>query len=154
MGRKYGAIHDHFAGHSTWRHARLDAIAYHPGSLAMGRSRALGGGIAGQVAQFRVKLSILHEQMQEVRTAKLFAKKATLERRLQALERSRDISAAKPSLLQPSDVQFTCWSQPVDAILYLKGKRWSVWWQAEDIVEVLLRPRRRSCGIVGSEGSH
>ena len=23
-----GAIHDHFAGHSTWRHARLDAIAF------------------------------------------------------------------------------------------------------------------------------
>jgi DNA-binding CsgD family transcriptional regulator len=35
------------------------------------------------------------------------------------------------------------WSQPVDATLYLRGKRWSVGWN-EDFIEVLLRQRRRS----------
>src|SRR6202035_3874124 len=34
------------------------------------------------------------------------------------------------------------WSQPVDATLYLRGKRWSVGWN-EDFIEVLLRQRRR-----------
>ena len=45
VGRMCGAIHDHFAGHSTWRHARLDAIAYHPGGLALmaGVARLLAG---------------------------------------------------------------------------------------------------------------
>ena len=41
------------------------------------------------------------------------------------------------------------WSQPVDATLYLRGKRWSVGWN-EDFIEVLLRQRRRSYGIAGS----
>jgi hypothetical protein len=40
-------------------------------------------------------------------------------------------------------------SQPVDATLYLRGKRWSVGWN-EDFIEVLLRQRRRSYGIAGS----
>ena len=44
------------------------------------------------------------------------------------------------------------WSQPVDATLYLRGKRWSVGWN-EDFIEVLLRQRRRSYGIAGSAGS-
>src|ERR1700726_4390360 len=44
------------------------------------------------------------------------------------------------------------WSQPVDATLYLGGKRWSVGWN-EDFIEVLLRQRRRSYGIAGSAGS-
>jgi hypothetical protein len=35
----------------------------------------------------------------------------------------------------------------------LKRKRWSVWLCVKDIVEVLLRQRRRSYGIAGSEGS-
>ena len=43
-------------------------------------------------------------------------------------------------------------SQPVDATLYLRGKRWSAEWN-EDFIEVLLRQRRRSCGIAGSAGS-
>src|SRR6202041_1674357 len=43
-------------------------------------------------------------------------------------------------------------SQPVDATLYLRGKRWSVGWN-EDFIEVLLRQRRRSYGIAGSAGS-
>ena len=43
------------------------------------------------------ELFALREQMQEVLTAKLLAKKATLERRLQTLnEPSSDVSAAKP----------------------------------------------------------
>jgi hypothetical protein len=43
------------------------------------------------------ELFALREQMQEVLTAKLLAKKATLERRLQTLnELSSDASAAKP----------------------------------------------------------
>src|ERR1700731_3392822 len=46
----------------------------------------------------------------------------------------------------------TRWSQPVDATLYLRGKRWSVGWN-EDFIEVLLRQRRRSYGIAGSAGS-
>ena len=45
------------------------------------------------------ELFALREQMQEVLTAKLLAKKATLERRLQTLnELSSDVSAAKPRL--------------------------------------------------------
>jgi hypothetical protein len=44
------------------------------------------------------------------------------------------------------------WSQPVDATLYLRGKRWSVGWN-EDFIEGLLRQRRRSYGIAGSAGS-
>ena len=40
------------------------------------------------------------------------------------------------------------WSQPVDATLYLRGKRWSVGWRG-DFIEVLLRPRRRSYGMAG-----
>ena len=44
------------------------------------------------------------------------------------------------------------WSQPVDATLYLRGKRWSVGWNG-DFIEVLLRQRRRSYGIAGSVGS-
>src|ERR1700733_10628120 len=44
------------------------------------------------------------------------------------------------------------WSQPVDATLYLRGKRWSVGWN-EDFIEVLPRQRRRSYGIAGSAGS-
>src|SRR6267142_238882 len=40
-------------------------------------------------------------------------------------------------------------SQPIDATLYLKGKRWSVGWNG-DFIEVLLRQRRRSYGIAGS----
>jgi hypothetical protein len=44
------------------------------------------------------------------------------------------------------------WSQPVDATLYLRGRRWSVGWN-EDFIEVLLRQRRRSYGIAGSVGS-
>src|SRR6476620_4359747 len=44
------------------------------------------------------------------------------------------------------------WSQPVAATLYLRGKRWSVGWNG-DFIEVLLRQRRRSCGIAGSAGS-
>src|ERR1700684_3445572 len=43
-------------------------------------------------------------------------------------------------------------SQPVEATLYLRGKRWSAEWN-EDFIEVLLRQRRRSCGIAGSAGS-
>src|ERR1700739_663505 len=43
-------------------------------------------------------------------------------------------------------------SQPADSTLYLKGKRWSVGWNG-DFIEVLLRQRRRSCGIAGSVGS-
>ena len=43
------------------------------------------------------------------------------------------------------------WSQPVDATLYLM-ERWSVLW-VEDFIEGLLRQRRRSYGIAGSEGS-
>ena len=42
------------------------------------------------------------------------------------------------------------WSQPVDATLYLM-ERWSVLW-VEDFIEGLLRQRRRSYGIAGSEG--
>src|ERR1700692_3089601 len=42
------------------------------------------------------------------------------------------------------------WSQPVDATLYLRGKRWSVGWNG-DFIEVLLRQRRRSYGIAGSQ---
>jgi hypothetical protein len=45
------------------------------------------------------ELFALREQMQEVLTAKLLVKKATLERRLQTLnEPSSDASAAKPRL--------------------------------------------------------
>src|SRR6202795_1423379 len=33
------------------------------------------------------------------------------------------------------------WSQPVDATLYLRGKRWSAEWN-EDFIEVLLRQRK------------
>jgi hypothetical protein len=43
-------------------------------------------------------------------------------------------------------------SQPVSATLYLRGKRWSVGWNG-DFIEGLLRQRRRSYGIAGSEGS-
>ena len=50
-------------------------------------------------------------------------RKAMLERRLQALERSRDISAAKPSLLQPSDVKFT------------SGRRFDVFGSVRDRLE-------------------
>jgi hypothetical protein len=45
------------------------------------------------------------------------------------------------------------WPQSVDATLYLERARWSVWLCVKDIVEVLLRHRRRSYGIAGSEGS-
>jgi molybdenum-dependent DNA-binding transcriptional regulator ModE len=49
------------------------------------------------------ELSALHEQMQEVLSAKLLAKKATLERRLQTLnELSSDTSAANLACLKPS----------------------------------------------------
>src|ERR1700733_1142251 len=47
---------------------------------------------------------------------------------------------------------FLRWSQPVDATLYLREKRWSAEWN-EDFIEVLLRQRRRSYGIAGSAGS-
>src|ERR1700676_4500454 len=43
-------------------------------------------------------------------------------------------------------------SQPIDATLYLRGKRWSVGWNG-DFIEVLRRQRRRSYGIAGSAGS-
>src|SRR6202453_1373508 len=43
-------------------------------------------------------------------------------------------------------------SQPVDATLYLRGKRWSVGWNG-DFIEVLQRRRRLSYGIAGSAGS-
>src|ERR1019366_3544867 len=36
------------------------------------------------------------------------------------------------------------WSQLIDATLYLKRQRWSVWRCGKDIVEVSLRPRKRS----------
>jgi hypothetical protein len=43
------------------------------------------------------------------------------------------------------------WPQPVDATLYLSGKRWSVGWN-EDFIEALPRQRRRSYGIAGARG--
>jgi hypothetical protein len=49
------------------------------------------------------ELFALHEQMQEVLSAKLLAKKATLERRLQTLnELASDTSAANLACLKPS----------------------------------------------------
>src|SRR5450759_1306154 len=50
-------------------------------------------------------------------------------------------------------VRFGRWSQLIDATLYLKRKRWSVWRCGKDIVEVSLRQRRQSCGTAGSGGS-
>ncbi len=44
-------------------------------------------------------------------------------------------------------------SQPIDATLYLKGKRWSVGWNG-DFIEVLPRQKRRNYGTDGSAGSH
>src|SRR5664280_47452 len=55
--------------------------------------------------------------------------------------------------LGPANVRYWGWSQLIDATLYLKRKRWSVWRCGKDIVEVSLRPRKRSCGIAGSGGS-
>src|SRR6185312_4593266 len=43
-------------------------------------------------------------------------------------------------------------SQPIDATLYLRGKRWSVGWNG-DFIEVLPRQKRRSYGTVGSAES-
>src|SRR5664280_3855804 len=53
----------------------------------------------------------------------------------------------------PAVVRFRRWSQLIDATLYLKRKRWSVWRCGKDIVEVSLRQRRRSYGTAGSGGS-
>src|ERR1039458_285000 len=52
-----------------------------------------------------------------------------------------------------ANVRSSRWSQLIDATLYLKRQRWSVWRCGKDIVEVSLRQRRQSCGIAGSGGS-
>src|SRR5450759_1945461 len=54
---------------------------------------------------------------------------------------------------KPTVVRYCRWSQLIDATLYLKRKRWSVWRCGKDIVEVSLRQRKRSCGTAGSGGS-
>src|ERR1700689_3140445 len=62
-------------------------------------------------------------------------------------------SGTQPTCLAASTMFALGWrSQPVEATLYLRGKRWSAEWN-EDFIEVLLRQRRRSCGIAGSAGS-
>src|ERR1035437_4843807 len=53
----------------------------------------------------------------------------------------------------PAFVRFWRWSQLIDATLYLKRQRWSVWQCGKELVEVSLRQRRQSCGIAGSGGS-
>src|SRR5215471_14050504 len=45
------------------------------------------------------------------------------------------------------------WSQGVDATLYLRSKGWSGWRWTEDMLEVSMRPRERSCGTAGSTES-
>src|SRR6516165_9092331 len=45
------------------------------------------------------------------------------------------------------------WSQAVDATLYLRSKGWSGWRWTEDMLEVSMRPRERSCGTAGSTES-
>ena len=42
-------------------------------------------------------------------------------------DRNRLRDAALTCRLVPPHVRFEGWSQPVDATLYLKRKRWSVW---------------------------
>src|SRR6516164_4655192 len=45
------------------------------------------------------------------------------------------------------------WSQAVDATLYLRRKGWSGRRWTEDMLEVSMRPRERSCGSAGGTES-
>src|SRR6516225_5266235 len=45
------------------------------------------------------------------------------------------------------------WSQVVVATLYLGWTRWSGWRWTEELFEVSMRWRKRSCGTAGGEGN-
>jgi hypothetical protein len=65
--------------------------------------------------------------------------------------KAADVSKAEAIFI--SHAHFDRRSQPIDATLYLRGKRWSVGWNG-DFIEVLPRQKRRNYGTVGSAGSH